>query len=56
MIEHTYYALGKYERQANEFAWQLFFDENDCIDNYEGNVNYYAYSNEISELLNSPRT
>ncbi len=56
MIEHTYYALGKYERQANEFAWQLFFDETDCIDNYEGNVNYYASSNEILELLNSPRT
>ncbi|WP_158442801.1 hypothetical protein [Pelosinus sp. UFO1] len=35
MIEHTFFSPGHFEREANEFAWQLLFDEEVCRSDYD---------------------
>ena len=36
IIEHTFFSPGRFEREANEFAWQLLFEaETDPIEKAE---------------------
>lgn len=50
MIEHTFFSPSRFEREANEFAWQLLFDEECCCLEYEGDIDRYVYEEGIVEL------
>lgn len=50
MIEHTFYSPGRFEREANEFAWQLLFDEDYCDYAYEGDIDRYVKEEGLFEL------
>ena len=51
MIEHTFFSPGRFEREANEFAWQLLFDEESCRSDYDGDLGRYAREEGIVELV-----
>ena len=50
MIEHTFFSPGRFEREANEFAWQLLFDEEACRVEYDNDLGRYAREEGIVEL------
>jgi hypothetical protein len=51
MIEHTFFSLGRFEREANEFAWLLLFDEESCQVEYDGDIYRYVRDEGIVELV-----
>ncbi|AIF51829.1 ImmA/IrrE family metallo-endopeptidase [Pelosinus sp. UFO1] len=51
MIEHTFFSPGRFEREANEFAWQLLFDEESCRSDYDNDLGRYAREEGIVELV-----
>lgn len=50
MIEHTFFSPGRFEREANVFAWLLLFDEEDCKYTYCGDIDWYVIETGIAEL------
>jgi Zn-dependent peptidase ImmA (M78 family) len=50
MIAHTFFSPGRFEREANEFAWLLLFDEEDCKYTYCGDIDWYVIETGIVEL------
>ncbi|WP_373325681.1 ImmA/IrrE family metallo-endopeptidase [Sporomusa paucivorans] len=50
MLEHTLYSPGKFERQANEFAWWLLYDKEYCAYAYNGDLERYAKEEGFFEL------
>ncbi len=50
MLEHTLYSPEKFERQANEFAWWLLYDEEYCNFAYGGDIDRYAKEEGLFEL------
>ena len=50
MLEHTLFAPGQFEREANEFAWHLLFDEGFCQYHYDGDIDRYIREEGIAEL------
>ena len=51
MIEHTFFSPGRFEREANEFAWQLLFDEEACRVEYDNDLGRYVREEGIVELV-----
>lgn len=51
MIEHTLFSPGSFERKANEFAWLLLYDEDDCQSAYDGDIDIYIKEEGIAELF-----
>lgn len=51
MVEHTFFSPGRFEREANEFAWNLLFDKTCCDYDCCGDVNRYVVETGIMELL-----
>ena len=51
MMENTLFSPGRFEREANEFAWQLLFDEESCRSDYDGDLGRYAREEGIVELI-----
>lgn len=50
MIEHTFFSPGRLEREANEFAWHLLYDQEYCQYAYEGYVDRYVKEEGLTEL------
>lgn len=51
MMEHTLFSPSRFEREANEFAWQLLFDEGSCRVEYDNDLGRYAREEGIVELV-----
>lgn len=51
MVEHTFFAPGRFEREANEFAWLLLYNEEECAYDCCGDINRYVCETGIAELL-----
>lgn len=51
MIEHTFFSPSRFEREANEFAWQLLFDEEICQSEYDNDIDRYVLEEGIVELV-----
>ena len=50
IVNHTFFTPGKFEREANEFAWYLLFDEKECRYDYDGDVLRYVKETGIAEI------
>ena len=51
MIENTFFSPSRFEREANEFAWLLLFDEEYCEYHYGGDIDRYVREEGIVELV-----
>ncbi|HEY3362150.1 MAG TPA: ImmA/IrrE family metallo-endopeptidase [Methanosarcina sp.] len=51
MIEHTFFSPGRFEREANEFAWLLLFDEESCRVEYDNDLSRYVREEGIVDLV-----
>ena len=50
IVNHTYFLPGRFEREANDFAWNLLFDERECRYDYGGNVDHYIRATGLTEI------
>jgi hypothetical protein len=50
-LKHTFFCPGRFEREANEFAGQLLFDERLAGGEYDINLGRYVREEEIVELV-----
>jgi Zn-dependent peptidase ImmA (M78 family) len=51
MIENTFFSPSRFEREANEFAWLLLFDEEACRVEYDNDLGRYVREEGIVELI-----
>ncbi|WP_229537009.1 hypothetical protein [Pelosinus baikalensis] len=49
--KHTFFSPGRFEREANEFAWQLLFDEEACRVEYDNDLGRYVREEGIVGLV-----
>ena len=50
IVNLTYFLPGRFEREANDFAWHLLFDEDECRYECGGQVNRYVCENGLAEI------
>jgi Zn-dependent peptidase ImmA (M78 family) len=50
ITQNTLQCPGKFEREANEFAWELLYDEEYCQYAYDGDIDWYIKEEGIAEL------